>query len=244
MSEQANTVVLITGGGTGIGRGIALAFREAGAEVVVVGRREEPLKSLAAEDEGIAYTTADVTDSAQVRAAVEFTVERFGRLDVLVNNAGVFAGKALVETSDAEIAQVLAVNVGGVLATTREALPELTKTRGSIVNLSSVVATGVSAGMAVYSASKAAVEHLTRVLAVEVGPTGVRVNAVAPGLTRSEMAAPLIEDEGTYAALVGQTPLGRLGEPDDVAQAVVFLASDRARWVTGQILAASGGLML
>jgi NAD(P)-dependent dehydrogenase (short-subunit alcohol dehydrogenase family) len=237
-------VALITGGGTGIGRGIAQSLRAGGAKVVVVGRREAPLAALAAEDPEIAYTTADVTKSEEVRAAIEFTRERFGRLDLLVNNAGVFVAKPHVETSDEEIARLLAVNVGGVLTASREALSSLSETKGSIVNISSVVGTGVGAGMVTYSATKAAVDHLTRVLAAEVGPSGVRVNAVSPGLTRTDMAEPILADEASKTGMVSQTPLGRLGEPEDIARVVTFLASDAAAWVTGQVVASSGGLML
>lgn len=244
MSKLAGKVALITGGGTGIGRAIALALRAEGAQVVVVGRREAPLAALAADDDGIAYATADVTQSAEVRAAVAFAVERFGHLDLLVNNAGTGLVKPLVETDDAEIDQVLRVNVGGVLIAAREALPALVTRKGAIVNVGSVVADGVIPGMVTYSASKAAVAHLTRVLAAEVGPQGVRVNAVAPGLTRTDMAAEFIDDPAVREGMVGQTPLGRVGEPEDVARVVSFLASPEAGWVTGQVLAASGGLML
>lgn len=237
-------VALITGGGTGIGRGIALSLRAAGAKVVVVGRREAPLAALAAEDPEIAYTTADVTKTEDIRAAIAFTRERFGKLDVLVNNAGVFVAKPHVETSDEEIALQLAVNVGGVLVASREALPALSETKGSIVNISSVVAKAAGPGLVTYSATKAAVDHLTRVLAAEVGQAGVRVNAVSPGLTRSEMSEPLLADEETRRGYISQTPFGRLGEPEDIAQVVTFLASDAAGWVTGQVVAASGGLLL
>ncbi|MBL4846579.1 MAG: SDR family oxidoreductase [Planctomycetes bacterium] len=245
MSNFQNKVVLITGGGTGIGQSIAERFKDLGAKVVVVGRREAPLKELAdSAPDAIAYTLADVTKSEDLRAAVAFTVKRFGRLDVLVNNAGAFVAGPLVETSDEQIAQLLNVNVAGVLLASREALNELSKTKGSIVNVSSTVATGVIPGMVLYSATKAAVDQLTRVLAAEVGPAGVRVNTVSPGITQTDMAAPLLNDDATREGMVADTPLGRVGLPEDIARVATFLASDEAGWVTGQIVAASGGLLL
>jgi meso-butanediol dehydrogenase/(S,S)-butanediol dehydrogenase/diacetyl reductase len=246
MSQRfAGKVVLVTGGGTGIGRTIARAFLAEGAKVAVTGRRKEPLAGVASEGNGrLLPVVADVTIAADRRRVIERVVGELGRLDILVNNAGVFVGKPLAETSDEEIAQTFGVNVLGLIAMTREALPALERTKGSIVSVSSVVATGVFLGSSVYSASKAAVDQFTRLLAAELGPRGIRVNAVSPGVTESEMTAGLLGDDAGRKGIEAQTPLGRIGKPEDIASVALFLASDEARWVTGQALQASGGLLL
>ena len=241
--DVQDKVAFVTGGGTGIGRAVALALRAGGAQVVVGGRREAPLRELAAQ-EGIEWVGVDVSDPGQVAASIERVLELHGRLDILVNNAGVYSVAPLEETSEESLQLLWEVNVAGVLRVSRAALPALRESRGAIVNISSIVARGVFPGAVAYSASKAAVEHATRVLAAEVGPQGVRVNAVAPGPTETPMTEHLLADSGTVAALAGQTPLGRIGRPEDVAPAVVFLASSAASWVTGEVLSAAGGLTL
>jgi len=245
MSTFQGKVALVTGGGSGIGKSVAETFAREGAKVVVTGRRLDPLQALSARyPESIAFVQADVTKSGDARKAVDFTVEKFGRLDVLVNNAGTFVHKPLVETTDEDIAHVFAVNVSGVLAFSREAVPHLQKVKGNIVTISSAVGTGVMPNSSAYSGTKAAVDHISRVLAVELGPVGIRVNVVSPGVTKTDMAAPLLQDDGFTAGIVGQTPLGRIGLPEDIANVVSLLASDKAGWVTGQVVTASGGLLL
>lgn len=238
-------VVLITGGGTGIGLAAAERFVALGARVVVTGRREEPLKAFAeAHPERAAYLSADVSQGGEAERIVAFVVERFGRLDVLVNNAAGHFSKPLVETSDDEIRGLLELNVTGVLTLTRAALPELIQRKGSVVNLSSVVSRAAVPGYSTYGTSKAAVDQITRNLAVELGPQGVRVNAVAPGLTVTPMSKEIRENDAFVEHFVAQTPLGRLGEPAEIAPAITFLASAEARWITGQVLQVSGGLLL
>lgn len=245
MGRFDGKAVLVSGGGTGIGRAIALAFAREGARVAVSGRRKEPLQALVAElgKQAVAIP-GDVTASADRGRVIAEAARALGGLDVLVNNAGVYASKPLSETTDEELEQLFQVNVVGLLGLTREALPHLQKSKGNVVNVSSVVATGVVPGTAAYSATKAAVDQLTRVLAAELGATGVRVNAVSPGLTETDMAAPLTTNPTARQAMVTQTPLGRLGQPEDIARVVTFLASPEAGWVTGQALQASGGLLL
>ena len=243
MSRFTNKVALVTGGGTGIGRAIAKALVAEGARVVVTGRREVPLKQLAAEfPDAVRYITTDVTEKGAPARAVSFVIEQFERLDILVNNAGVGILAPLVELDDEAIQQIFAVNVEGVLITTREAIPSLAKNGGAVVNISSTLAQVSMPGAAAYAGSKAAIERITSALAVELGPQGIRVNAVAPGVTKTDMsdAVPQQMIEG----MVAQTPLGRIGQPEDIARAVAFLASDDASWVTGQLLQSSGGLML
>ena len=150
----------------------------------------------------------------------------------------------VMELDDEEIERVFRTNVFSILAVSREALPHLIKTQGSIINISSTVSTSAMPGISVYASSKAAVDHITRTLAVESGSSGVRVNAVAPGLTATDMAAAASPDGQMQEMMVSQTPMGRVGEPQDIARVVRLLASDDAGWVTGQIVQVSGGLML
>ncbi|MBK06660.1 MAG: hypothetical protein CL920_23470 [Deltaproteobacteria bacterium] len=243
MGQFNNKVAIVTGGGTGIGKQMTESLVAEGAKVVITGRRRGPLEALSQKHpEQIYFVQADVSKPNDPKRVVEYTIETLGQLDILINNAGTFASAPLVETSDEDITRVLNVNILGVLAFSREAIPYLSKTNGNIVNTSSVVATGVMPGISVYAASKAAVDHITRTLAAELGPQGIRVNAVSPGMTRTDMAAPMLEQmEESFAQ---QTPLARIGNPIDIANVALFLASNKAGWVTGQVLASSGGLML
>jgi len=245
MSQFNEKVALVTGGGTGIGKAVTEALVAGGAKVVVVGRRSEPLDVLATEHPGsVAAFAADLGKPGSAKEAVAFAVKTFGRLDVLVNNAGVGIIKPLTDTTEEDLDLLLSVNVKAVLSTTREALPELVKRKGNVVNVSSVVSTGVFPGSAAYSGTKAAVDQITRALAAELGPQGVRVNAVAPGMTETPMTAGMGEDKAMMNMVVAQTPLGRLGDTRDIASAVTYLASGGAQWVTGQILQSSGGFLL
>ncbi len=239
----AGKVALVTGGGTGIGRAIVEELVEQGARVVAVGRRAEPLDEVArCLGDRVAVLSADVTRDAQ--RVIAFALERFSRLDVLVNNAGAFHKAPLAQTSDAQIAQMLAVNVQAPLSLSREAVDALTRTRGCIINVSSAAGSYVRVGLVAYGAAKAAMHHATKVLAVELGPHGIRCNAVAPGLTRSEMTEPIFDAPEALGFFLEHTALGRVGEPVDIARVVAFLASDEAGWVTGQTIAVSGGLLL
>ena len=245
MKAFENKVVLITGGGTGIGKAAAVAFLAEGAKVVIAGRRQSVLEATTKElGTSAHFVVGDVSKSGEPKAIVDETIAKYGQLDVLVNSAGALTMGPLTETSDEEIERVYRTNVFATLALSREALPHLIKTKGSIINISSTMSNGVMAGSSVYSSSKAAVDHATRILAAEYGPSGVRVNAVAPGYTETDMSAVIRSDEQMLAMLVGQTPMGRAGEPSDVANAVLLLASDDAEWITGQVVQAAGGFML
>ncbi|MCZ6671670.1 MAG: SDR family NAD(P)-dependent oxidoreductase [Verrucomicrobia bacterium] len=245
MKAFENKVVLITGGGTGIGKATAIVFLAEGAKVVISGRRQSVLQATTKElGTSAHFVVGDVSKSGEPKAIVDEAIAKCGQLDVLVNNAGAFSMGPLMETSDEEIERIYRTNVFATLALSREALPHLIKTKGSIINISSTVSSGVMAGSSVYASSKAAVDHITRNLAAEYGPSGVRVNAVAPGLTATDMSTGVRSDEQMLTMMVGQTPLGRLGEPSDIAKAVLLLAGDEAGWITGQIVQASGGLML
>ncbi len=244
-SRFENKVVLITGGGTGIGKATAVAFLEEGANVVISGRRQSVLEATTKElGTSAHFVVGDVSERGIPTAIVEETIAKYGQLDVLVNNAGTVTISPLGETSDEEIERVYAVNVFAMLALTREALPHLIKSKGSIINISATAANGAMADISIFASSKAALNNATRDLAVEFGPSGVRINAVAPGVTASEMSAGSQSDEQMYATIIGMTPMGRIGEPSDIAKAVLLLASDDAGWITGQIVEASGGLWL
>jgi 3-oxoacyl-[acyl-carrier protein] reductase len=170
--------------------------------------------------------------------------QAFGRLDVLVNNAAVFVRQPLEALNDQELRAIYATNAIAPLALIREALPLLRAARGSIVNVTSTAARIAKPSLSAYSSSKLALEQATRSLATELGPDGIRVNAVAPGMTRTEMISDLTADPERFSTYVAGTPLGRVGEPEDVAGAILFLASNEASWITGQVLQASGGFQL
>ncbi len=244
MGRFDDKAALVTGGGTGIGRAVAAGIADEGGSVVVVGRRLEPLRQLAeTRPDRIRFTQVDVAQSADVRRAVAFTVERLGGLDVLVNNAGLSHMGPLSDLSDGAMRAMLDINVMGPLVAMREAIPHLVARRGCIVNVTSVTARGAAPGMAAYGGTKAALEQITRALAVELGPAGVRVNVVAPGLTITDMAREFL-DAAAIEQTAQRTPLRRAGTPEDVAEAVLFLASDNAAWITGQVVQSSGGLAL
>lgn len=243
-TSLADKSAIVTGGGTGIGRAVALALAEAGAKVLIVGRREAPLHELAAQSDGaIAALQADVTGKGTARTIVEEALERFGRLDILVNNAAAAEIKPLAMLDDDEIDRLLITNIRALLALTREAVPALEESAGSVVNISSVAGQSALPGFTAYGATKAGVDRLTKVLANELGPLGIRVNAVAPGLTRTDLLG--ATPQPVIDKLIDEaTALRRLGEPEDIARSVLWLASGEAAWVTGQIVQASGDLLL
>ncbi|NPT48077.1 glucose 1-dehydrogenase [Paraburkholderia sp. 1N] len=241
-------VVLITGALTGIGRATAIAFAREGNRVVISGRREEAGQALAAELRTLGaeaeFLRADVRFEAEVRSVVEQTVERFGRIDVAVNNAGTEGQSALiVEQSSANYEDTFAVNVLGVLLSIKhEMRAMLAQGSGSIINLSSVAGQVGVAGASVYVASKHAVEGLTKSAALEGAAAGVRVNAVAPGPVATEMLDRFVggSEEGK-AGFIATIPARRAATPEEIAQTIVFLASDKARYLTGQSIAVDGG---
>jgi NAD(P)-dependent dehydrogenase (short-subunit alcohol dehydrogenase family) len=244
---MSNQVVLITGALTGIGRATALAFAQAGAHVVVSGRRDEAGRALAEELNALSgsaqYIRADVRNDDDVRALVDQTIARFGRLDVAVNNAGT-EGKPgpLTEQTAETYAATFDTNVlGTVLSLKHEMRAMLAQGHGSIINLSSTMGHKGAPGASIYTASKHAVEGLTKAAALEGATSGVRVNAVAPGPIDTDMLTRFTGDAGRKAGLVSGVPLKRAGVPREIADAIVFLASDQASFVTGQIVSVDGG---
>ncbi|WP_170350257.1 SDR family NAD(P)-dependent oxidoreductase [Ruegeria atlantica] len=245
MENLENKVILITGGGTGIGKATASAFIANGAKVVITGRRQSVLEEATQKLGPQAYAiVGDVSKDGEPARIIEETIRKFGRLDVLVNNAGTGKMGPLSETSDQDIESIYRTNVFGPLAFAREATPHLANSKGAIINISSVVARGMMPGAAVYASSKAAVDHATRLIAAELGPMGIRVNAVAPGLTDTEITADVKSNEQMLGMIIAQTPMGRIGEPADIANAVLLLADKRAGWITGQSVQAGGGFLL
>ena len=245
---MSNTqVVLITGALTGIGRATALAFAREGASVVVSGRRDEAGQALATELRAAGaeaeFVRADVRHDNEVANLVDRTVARFGRLDVAVNNAGTEGQPGPVTEQSAEsYAATFDTNVLGTLLSMKHELRVMqAQGHGSIVNLSSVVGQIGAPGASVYTASKHAVEGLTKSAALEAAGSGVRVNAVAPGPIETGMLDRFTGNADRKAGLIAGVPLKRAGTPDEIAEAVVFLASDKASFVTGEILGVNGG---
>jgi len=240
-------VVLITGALTGIGRATAIAFAREGAHVVVCGRRDDAGNALATELRALGveaeYIRADVRHEDDVRSLVDRTVKRFGDLDVAVNNAGT-EGKPgpLTEQSAESYATTFDTNVLGTLLSLKHELRVMLPQRhGSIVNVSSTFGRAGGAGASVYVASKHAVEGLTKAAALEVAGSGVRVNVVAPGPIETGMLNRFTGNEEKKAAIVSRVPLKRVGLPEEIAQAIVFLASDKAAFITGASIAVDGG---
>jgi NAD(P)-dependent dehydrogenase (short-subunit alcohol dehydrogenase family) len=242
------SVILITGALTGIGRAAALAFARKGATVVVTGRRDEAGKALAEELRALGaeaeFINADVRDEDDVRALVDETVARFGRLDVAVNNAGTEGQVGPITDQTAQTyAATFDTNVLGVLLSMKHQVRVMRRQgSGNIVNISSTYGHEGAAGASVYVGSKHAVEGITKSVALEVAKAGIRVNAVAPGPTDTGMLTRFTGTPENKAALVAQVPLARLGRTEELADAIVFIASDQASYITGHVLNVDGGM--
>ncbi|MBW8698559.1 Aklaviketone reductase DauE [Streptomyces sp. MBT84] len=241
-------VVIVTGAGSGIGRATAIAFAESGAHVLGVGRRKDALEETAGAHSGIAVLPLDIREEGAAERAVATAVEKWGRLDVLVNNAGTTAMMPLSETDRSVITDLFDLNVTAPSVLAHAALPHLSDSAGSIVNVSSTYGHRPLPGGAHYAATKSALEQLTRSWALELASTGVRVNAIAPGPTETDVlaAAGLPRDtiNEIRSAERERIPVGRIGDPKDVADWILRLADPRDTHLTGQILTIDGGLEL
>jgi 3-oxoacyl-[acyl-carrier protein] reductase len=247
MSKLQGKVAVVTGASKGIGAGIARALGAAGASVVVnyasdKAGAEKAVADIKAKGGKAVAVQGDVSKSADVKRLFEETRKAYGKLDVLVNNAGVFKFAPLEQSDEAEYQRQFGINVWGTIQATREALPLFGPEGGSVINISSVVSRMGIPGSAIYAGTKGAVDTITQVLASELGARKIRVNSINPGM---------VESEGTHTAgfiggdfqknIEAQAPLGRIGQPEDIAKVAVFLAGDEAGWLTGERISASGG---
>lgn len=238
-------VAIVTGGGSGIGAATAHRLAREGATVVVTGRTQEKLEKTAADAGGpgtVVPRVVDASDESAIAALVDDVVREYGHLDTLVNNAAVARPGTVEDVDAATWREVMATDVDGVFFASRAALPHLRSAGGSIVNVGSVSGLGGDWGMAAYNAAKGAVVNLTNAMALDHGGEGVRVNAVHPSLTATEMSEGIREDEDSLAAFRARIPMRRPAEPAEVADVIAFLASHDARFVNGAHVPVDGGL--
>lgn len=240
--------VIITGGSDGLGKDAALELARAGARVLITGRREAPLNEVASQHENITALVADAADPKNAKVIIDKAISLWGKLDVLINNAGAGATAMLEDVSAEQISNVFAVNVVGTSLLAAEAIPYLRKSKGSIINISSVIGLKPAPGISHYGASKAALDYLTRTWALELAPD-IRVNAISPGPTKSGALTGMMglskeQAEAVEKQEAEQTPLKRRGVPGDITPWIMMLAGPDAAWVTGQVIGIDGGFGL
>lgn len=242
---MSNTrIAIVTGGGSGLGFAIAKKFTENGITTIIVGRDKEKLeKASALIGAGCHARTCDVSDLGSLPGFIETIVKDFGQVDILVNNAGINQKKPFVEVTDEEFQRIITTNLTAVFSLSREVVKDMLKrSSGCIINISSMAAQYGLPKVIAYSASKTAIDGITRAMAVELSPQGIRVNAIAPGFIYSEMTAKALDsDPERKAKVFSRTPMGRMGQPEDIANAALYLASDGAAFVTGVVLPVDGG---
>ncbi len=245
MASLTGKVAIVTGASRGIGRAIAERLAQDGATVVVdysqsADKAQEVVAAIEAKGGTAIALQADMSQVAQIRSLFQETIDKFGKIDILVNNAGTSLFKPLAETTEAEFDKQFALNAKGTFFALQEAAKHLSD-NGRIVNISTAGTVSGGANFAAYVGSKSAIEGFGLCLAKELGGRGITVNAVLPGITETDMSLETLPDEARQA-MVAQTSLGRLGKPEDIADVVAFLVSDRARWITGRSIQADGGL--
>ena len=242
-------VIIVTGASSGIGRAAALKFAESGGQVVAVGRNEKELINLRDEAKDLAgqikIQLADIRETSQVERLVSQTIENFGQIDVLVNSAGIIQNGTIENTTLDDWDKMMNINLRTVFSLTQKCVPHLEKTEGNIVNVSSVTSLRAFPGVLAYCVSKAAVDQLTRCAALELAPKGIRVNAVNPGVVVTNLHRRGGMSEEDYAAFLENTknthPVGRAGKPEEVADLIFYLASEKSAWITGATYEIDGG---
>ena len=237
-------VALVTGGSRGIGYATAKILSENGATVIITGKDAQRLEKSSSEIPNCIGIAGDIQNTNDVKNIVKKTIEEFGRLDILVNNAGIFPQiKQLHEIEEEEWSKVIDVNLTGQFRFTKEAIPHLQKTSGSIVNISSDAGLKAYQGFNAdaYSAAKAALIILTKCWALEYAKDKIRVNCICPGVVDTDMTKPFLKTQNDREFMNNEHPIGRMGQPEEVANAIIYFASDDASWTTGAVLAVDGG---
>jgi NAD(P)-dependent dehydrogenase (short-subunit alcohol dehydrogenase family) len=233
-------IAIVTGGSTGIGRATAEKYLDYGADVVIANRSAETGRATA-EELGCDFVQCDVAEYEQVKALVETTVEDHGRLDVMVNNAGIGSVGTVEDMSLEDWQDVMRINLNGVMHGTRAALPHLRESKGSIVNIASIYGLVAGPTATAYSTAKGGIVNFTRSVAVDYAKQNVRVNSICPGFVDTPMTEPVFGEEEFYEYVHGQTPMGRVAQPEEVAGLAMFLASDEASYITGANIPIDGG---
>jgi NAD(P)-dependent dehydrogenase (short-subunit alcohol dehydrogenase family) len=237
-------VAIVTGGGSGLGFAIAERFTQNGIITIIAGRDKEKLDAAKKKLGDLCHVkTCDVSNLSSIPAFVNEIAQQFGQIDILVNNAGINQKKEFTEVTDEEFNSVITTNLSAVFSMSREVVKHmLPKNTGCIINISSMAAQYGLPKVIAYSASKTAIDGLTRAMAVELSPKGIRVNAIAPGFIYSDMTAKALDsDPERKAKVFGRTPMGHMGQPSDIGDAAYFLVSDAAKYITGIVLPVDGG---
>lgn len=239
-----NKNIVVTGGSQGIGRAIAEAFLAEGDRVVITSRRPEPAQKFLSEanSDKLFYLNCDCSEQADVAALYDYTKKTIGGCDVLVNNAAIFIGGTVHKTTIADFDKQMSINVRGVFLVTKAFLPDMLEQKnGNIINIASSAARNGAYNMTVYAMAKAAITSMTKSMAIDYGRDGVRVNAICPSATRTEMFVSGNSQE-VFDMFDASNPMGRIGNPEEVADAAIFLASEKSSYITGQLLSVDGGL--
>lgn len=237
-------IAIVTGGGSGLGFAIAKKFTQNNIRTIIIGRTEDKLKSaLETLGQNAGYEVCDLSDLKAIPKLVGDIYQKYGKIDILVNNAGIHLKKPLIEVSDDEYQKIILTNQTSVFSITREVAKLMVNQKsGAILNISSMASQYGLPQVIAYTAAKSAIEGMTRAKAVELSPFGVRVNCIAPGFIYSDMSAgALNKDPERKAKVLGRTPMGKMGQPEDVANAAYFLCSDEAAYITGVVLPVDGG---